>query len=43
MSMDLYDHLIDFYAPNTDPDHGPNTSLTSAINKYEDAVKYEPQ
>jgi hypothetical protein len=43
MSMDLYDHLIDFYAPSTDPDHGPNTSLTAAIHKYEDAVKYEPQ
>ena len=43
MSMDLYDHLIDFYAPSTDPDHGPNTSLTAAIHKYEEANRYEPQ
>ena len=43
MSIDLYDHLIDFYAPSTDPDHGPNTSLTAAIHKYEDSMKYEPQ
>jgi hypothetical protein len=43
MSMDLYDHLIDFYAPSTDPDHGPNTSLTAVIEKYEEAQRYGSQ
>jgi len=39
-ASDLYDHLIDFYEPKTDPDHGPNTSLTAAINRYEENRLY---
>jgi hypothetical protein len=39
MASDLYDELIGFYKPESDP----FGSLTSTINRFEEAVKYEPQ
>jgi hypothetical protein len=39
MASDLYDELIGFYKPDSDP----FGSLTSTINRFEEAVKYEPQ
>jgi hypothetical protein len=39
MASDLYDELIGFYKPESDP----FGSLTSTINRFEEATKYEPQ
>lgn len=39
MASDLYDELIGFYKPDSDP----FGSLTSTINRFEEATKYEPQ
>jgi hypothetical protein len=39
MASDLYDELIGFYKPDSDP----FGYITTTINRFEEAVKYEPQ